>query len=200
MNKKLYIDLIKVIQYGGKKNKHKLASIKFSEWFTTSDSTSREDGNSIVNINKSVFGLNIYGKLGGIRGTTKNLVGFCIAETRSLDIPRITSVTGFYFGFYFKAIFDERIKYQMRVKTSDLYSQESYVAPIKYSKSNKIFIPFTDFRPTYRGNYFIGKPLDIRKLSSVGIQLIRSNQTNSIIYNMIPLKFNFTLLSDIYFK
>lgn len=196
MNKKLYIDLIKVIQYGGRKNKHKLASIKPSEWFTTSDSTAREGGNSIININKSVFGLNIYGKLGGIRGTTKNLVGFCIAETKSLDIPRITSVT----GFYFKAIFDERIKYQMRVKTSDLSSQESYVAPIKYSKSNKIFILFTDFRPTFRGNYFIGKLLDIRKVSSVGVQLIRSNQTNSIIYNMIPLKFNFTLLSDIYLR
>jgi len=88
----------------------------------------------------------------------------------------------------------------MRLVTSDCAPQESYVAPILYSNNNKIYIPVSYFTNTYRGNYFYGKSLDISKIKSVGIQINRSNQFDEEVYNTIPLKFNFTLLSGIYMK
>lgn len=195
-NKHLYSDLIKLLQYGGKKQKYLIATLDPSDWSCASDSTARNGGSSVINVNKSVLGLHIFGILGALQGSTKKHVGFGIAENKNITLPKVRDLS----RFYFKAVFDERINYLMRVITYDLAPQESYVAPITFSNNNKIYISFSHFRPTYRGNYFNGKSLDISKIKSVGIQINRSNQTDPNVYNMIPLKFKFTLLSGIYMK
>lgn len=196
MNKHLYINLLKTLQYGGKKNvKHLLSQIN-NNWFTISDSTARDGGNSSIDVDYSTFGLHIYGTLGAIQGLSKALVGFCIAKSDDINIPKNN-----YRGIFFKAVFDPKINYLFQIRTSELKSQENYVAPIKYSSenNNKIFISFDKFKLTYRGNNVGFKPINQSKINSIGIQINRSNQREPY-YSKIPLKFNFTLLSDIYLK
>lgn len=196
MNKKSYIDLLKTLQYGGKKSiKHLLSPIN-NNWYTISDSTAREGGNSKVYVDYSTFGLHIYGTLGAIQGLSKALVGFCIAKSDTIDIPERQN----YRGIFFKAVFDPKINYLFQLRTTELQSQENYVAPIKYTNNNKIYIPLNKFELTYRGNTVSNtNPINTKKINSIGIQINRSNQTEPY-YSKIPLKFNFTLLSDIYMK
>lgn len=193
--KNQYLNLLKILQYAGasKRIKHLLTSIN-NNWITVSDNDAR-GGNSKIYKEYSKFGLLIYGKLGAIQGNTKDLVGFCIARTDNIYIPNNN-----YRGIYFKALFDPKLNYLFQIRTINLKSQENYVAPINYYKNNKIFIPFNIFKLTYRGNNVSQyKPINLKEISSIGIQINRSNQVEPY-YSKIPLKFNFILLSDIYLK